>query len=164
MKKDMWRVATHVPLLVRAFTKTEGDVLEVGTGYFSTLVLRWLATMSGRKLVSYESSPSWYRVATKKQSENHEVVFCKSWDEADFDKRHWGLIFIDHGPNKRRHVEIERLKDKCDIMVIHDTEPESDAGYLYSRIWPLFKYKYDFTLYKPWTSAVSNTVDVSILA
>jgi len=160
MKKDMIRVATHIPLLVRAFTQSEGDVLEMGTGYFSTLILRWLCEMSGRTLYSFEGSKGWYERALKKSKPFHKLIYAPDWDKTDIE-RHWGLVFIDHGPNWRRHIDIKRLVNFADYIVIHDTEPESDKAYHYSRIFPLFKYKYDFNKYKPWTSVVSNFKDVT---
>lgn len=159
MKKDMYRMATHIPLLVRAFVLSEGDVLEMGTGYFSTLVLRWLCEMSGRTLYSYEGKRSWYEIALKKAKPFHKIEYVENFDNAPIE-RHWGLVFIDHGPNGRRHVDIKRLANHADYIVIHDTEPESDKGYHYSEIWNLFKYRYDFTKYKPHTSVVSNKFDV----
>lgn len=162
MAQDMIRMVTHLPLLVRMFDKTEGDVLEMGTGYFSTLVLRWLCEMSGRKLVSYEGNKKWYDRIMKKPKPFHEIIYCPNWDEAKIE-RPWGLAFIDHGPNNRRHVDIARLANYADVIVIHDTEPESDKGYHYSKIWDLFKYRYDFTKYLPWASAVSNSIDVTKL-
>ena len=59
-------VASHIPLLVRVFDKSEGDILEVGTGYYSTLLLHWLANTSRRYLYSYESDKYWYDRATLK--------------------------------------------------------------------------------------------------
>lgn len=164
MKHDLIKVATHIPLLVRAFTLSEGDVLELGTGYFSTLVLRWLCEMSGRTLYSYESSHYWYTRALQKPKPFHKVIYVKNFDEADIE-RHWGLVFIDHGPNQRRITEIKRLANYADYMVIHDTNPvigeESPRGYHYNEIWSLFKYRYDFTKYNPHTSCVSNLKDLS---
>jgi len=154
--------ATHIPLLVRVFDKSEGDVLEIGTGFFSTLLLKWLCTISGRNLVSYETKESWYKRAKAKSTEFTDVVYCPNLDDADFDKKHWGLVFIDHGPNTRRIVEIERMADKCDYMVIHDTQPNSDrnpdlpTNYHYDKIWHLFKYRYDYKKILPWTTVVSN--------
>ena len=55
----MVRMATHVPLLVRVFEMSEGDVLEMGTGYFSTLILKWLCEMHDRTLYSFEGSRKW---------------------------------------------------------------------------------------------------------
>lgn len=151
--------ATHIPLLARVFDQSDGDVLELGTGYFSTLLLEWLCSISDRKITSYETNQKWYDRAKRFQSNYHDVIKIENWDEVPTDK-HWGLILIDHGPNERRIVEIERFKDKCDYMVIHDTEPESNRAYKYSEIWSLFKYKYDYTKIKPWTSVVSNFKDM----
>ncbi len=154
-KSYMILCATHIPLLVRAFVLSEGDVLEVGTGYFSTAILRWLCEMSGRTLYSYEQSPGWYERAMRKPAPFHKVFKVESYDEVDVN-RHWGLVLIDHAPTRRRHVEIQRLANQADYIVIHDTNPEWDRGYRYSKIWDLFKYRYDFTKYNPHTSVVSN--------
>ena len=137
----------------------------MGTGYFSTLVLRWLCEMSGRTLYSYEGNQQWYERALKKSKPYHHIIYAPNFDEAPIE-RPWGLVFIDHGPNERRRVDIARLAPYAEMMVIHDTNPEtkpSKHGYGYDAIWPLFAYRYDFTLYDPWTSVVSNTIDVSKL-
>jgi len=152
-------VASHLILLARVFDKSEGDVLEVGTGYYSTLLLHWLGTTHKRQVYSYESSNYWYQRAKKMENEYHHIVYCPSWDEIPTDK-HWGMIFIDHGPNERRRTEIEKFKDKCDYMVIHDTEPASNRAYKYSEIWHLFKYKYDYNKILPATSVVSNSKEL----
>ena len=154
-------VASHLPLLTRVFDRSSGDVLEIGTGYFSTLLLHWLATISERHVYSYESSQGWYDRAKKHESEYHHIVLCKDWASADFDQRRWGLVFVDHRPEDRRHVEIERLAHLADYIVIHDTVPEWDARYQYGKIWHLFKYRYDYTRLWPYSTVVSNFYDVS---
>ena len=152
-------MATHIPVLVRAFAKTKGDILEIGTGYFSTALLRWLCEMSGRTLYSYEHSPFWYAKAKATESDFHKVIKVETYDELPVDKQ-WGLVFIDHAPDYRRQVEIERFANNADMMVVHDTNPEHDKGYHYSNIWHLFKYRYDFKLFNPNTSVVSNFIDL----
>ena len=157
-------MATHIPLLVRVFDLSEGDVLEMGTGYFSTLLLKWLCSMTGRTLYSYESREYWYKRAKAHASDSHKVIFCPDFDKADIE-RHWGLVFIDHGPNTRRVVEIERLANFADYIVIHDTQPnpkglDLPTDYHYEKIWGLFKYRYDYTKAMPWTSVVSNFKDL----
>lgn len=148
--------SSHLPLLLRAFDLTEGDILEIGTGYFSTLVLNWLSMVRKKHVYSYENVEKWYERAKKMEHEYHHVVFCKSWDDLPVDK-YWGVVFIDHGPCDRRKVEIERFKDNCEYLVIHDTEPEQERHYQYSSIWHLFKYRFDDTKGKPHTTVVSNT-------
>jgi len=183
--KNMILVGTHLPVLVRAFELSEGDVLELGTGFFSTNILRWLCEMSGRTLYSYETDMYWYNRAIRKptsfqtdgdsdtealmltdgdlESDTDKVFKVDSFDEIDLSCKHWGLALIDQHPTSRRIVDIKRLVNLVDYIVIHDTNPEYEdyrhgrrKGYRYSEIWPLFKYRYDFTKYNPNTSVVSN--------
>jgi hypothetical protein len=141
------------------FTLSEGDVLELGTGYFSSLVLKWLAEVSGRNVYAYESGERWYRKAKVKESKHYKVFYTPSYDNAPIE-RHWGMALIDHAPDSRRTNEIERLANYVDYMVIHDTNKELDKRYHYSKIWNLFKYRYDFELYYPSTTVVSNLKDL----
>lgn len=163
-ESDKSVLATHVPLLVRVFDLSEGDVLEVGTGWFSTLILHWLAHTYRRNVYSYESKDHWYNKALRHQSEYHHIIKVGSWDELPAGKspsgKNWGLVFIDHSPEARRHVEIERFKDLADYIVVHDTQPEDDAKYQYRDSWKFFKHKKDWKRAKPWASVVSNFKDL----
>ena len=154
--KRSFRAASHLPLLVRAFNVSKGDVLEVGTGYFSTTILHWLGAITGRKIVSYEMDREWFNKAKKDQNDYHDVIFVEDWDKIPLDQKHWGLAFIDHAPAKRRIVEIERLKDLAEYIVVHDTEPRNESVYDYPSIYPLFKYRFDDKRVEPWTSVFSN--------
>lgn len=163
----MARMATHLPLLLRVFEVSEGDVLEMGTGYFSTLILRWYCEMFGRELYSFESIKSWYEKNKAKPKEFHHLFYTPNFDKAEIE-RHWGLAFIDHGPNERRVKEIERLANYAEYIVIHDTQPnfhnvDLPTNYHYEKIWPLFKYRYDYTKLLPWTSVVSNFHNLDFL-
>ena len=157
-------VATHIPLLVRVFDLSEGDVLEVGTGYFSTLVLHWLATISQRQVYSYESKESWYGRAKKYENAYHHIVLCNDWETADFDQRRWGMAFIDHSPGWRRPREVARLANLAEYIVIHDTDPEREGHYEFSKVWGLFKYRYDYNRLWPSSAVVSNFHDLSHIA
>jgi hypothetical protein len=165
MNKQQSKIATHIPLLVRTFEKSEGDVLEMGTGYFSTMILRWLCEMSGRMLYSFESKEYWYNRIASKPKPYHKVFLTPNFDNAPIE-RHWGMALVDHGPNTRRKIDIARLSNYADYIVIHDTQPDhkNNIGlpndYNYDSIWSLFKYRYDFTKYLPWTSVVSNFKDL----
>ena len=156
---------THLPVLFRVADISEGPILEMGTGYFSTLVLNWISQLTGREVISYESNKSWYEKAKKYERGNHKVIFVKSFDEAPIEDRHWGMVFIDQGPNGRRHVDVIRLAkaNNADYIIMHDTEERHDNQYHYSKIWDLFKYRYDHTKYVAHTSVVSNLKDLSNL-
>jgi len=148
---------SHIFTLVRAFDQSEGDVLELGTGYFSTLLLHWMCVMTGRKLVSYDTIEKWYLRAQKMWgNDGHEIYFVPDLDTVDLTDRHWGLVFIDHWPYKRRSVDVMRLKDHADFLVLHDTEPAEAEIYGYPEVYKHFKYIYQYTKHLPWTAVVSN--------
>lgn len=149
-------VASHLMMLAKVWDISKGDVLELGTGFFSTLLLHWFATTYQRHVYSYESKKYWYERNKKYNNEFHHVIFCENWSKLDFDKKKWGMVFIDHSPDADRHKDILRLTKQAEYIVIHDTQPESDNIYHYSRIWKKFKYKYHYKTIKPWTSVVSN--------
>jgi len=160
MKQDKSALATHVPLLIRVFDISEGDVLEIGTGWFSTSILHWLAHISKRKVYSYESKQHWYNRALRYKSKYHEIIKVGSWDELPVD-RHWGLVFIDHSPEARRHIEVKRFANSADYIVMHDTQSEDDEKYQFSKIWHLFKHRHDWRKATPWASVVSNFKELS---
>ena len=147
--------ATHIPMLVKTFELTDGDVLELGSGYFSTTLLRWLCQMAGRTLYSYESSNFWYQKATARPVPFHKVIKVNSFDEADIEK-HWGMVLVDHGPDERRWKDIKRLANFAEYIVIHDSNLTEIKHYGYEKIWDLFKYRYDYTKLNPNTTVVSN--------
>ena len=155
--------ASHIPILIKAFELSKGPVLEMGMGPFSTPVLHWLCLDKKRELVSYENNPNWFNKNKIFETNSHKVTFVKDWDEIDISKIHWGVAFIDHAPNERRKVDIKKLANCADYIVIHDSGEYQDEHYLYSEIYPLFKYKYDYTKEKPYTTVLSNFKDLSIL-
>lgn len=151
---------THTLNLIKAVAETTGDVCEVGVGFSSTPLLHWITL--GRKLVSYESDPDYYRFARKFISENHKVRQAKpDFSNVDFE-RHWSVVFIDHSPKRPLTRGDTAIKFKnADLIVLHDTEPESATHYGYDQVFPLYKYRYDWNLCKPFCSVVSNTIDVT---
>lgn len=137
---------------------TDGPVLELGTGLFSTPLLHWLCKEKQRKLVSCESVTDFFEFPKSFRSKNHTVHFIDDWDKLD-NKEHWSVIFIDHTV-ERRAIDAIRFKDSADYIVIHDTESNE---YGYDKVWQYFKYRYDWKECRPWTTVVSNIFDVTKL-
>lgn len=152
--------ATHIPMLVKVFELTKGDVLELGSGYFSTSLLRWLCQMARRKLISYESSNYWYQKVMRFPAPFHKVVKIEDWDKAKIE-RHWEMVFVDHSPDERRWVDIKRLANHAEYIVIHDSNFSAAKNYGYEKIWGLFKYHYEYTKLNPNTAVVSNFHNIS---
>jgi hypothetical protein len=153
---------SHMPLLIRVLYASDGPVLELGTGLNSTPLIHWICNEMGRKVDSYESHDGFYLAARNYRNDWHGVHLIKDWDTLAIDQ-HWGVVFIDHAPGPRRNVEMGRLCNNADYVVVHDTEPKSDWHYHYSNHFDKYKYRYDYTLAYPQTSVFSNFKDLSAI-
>jgi hypothetical protein len=146
--------ASHIFVLVRAFEQSEGDVLELGTGHYSTPMLNWMGLVTDRKIYSYDTVEEWAKLAIKNYSGvNHEIHFEPDLDKINLTDRHWGLVLIDHAPDERRIVDTLRLKDHADFLVLHDSKPKYNH---YPDIDKHFKYIYTDKRSRSWTTVVSN--------
>lgn len=153
------RYGSHLPVLTKIVEATSGPILELGIGLYSTPYLHWACFPTKRQLVSYDSAENWIRYFKNCRSEFHEVNLITDWDNLRVD-RFWDIVFIDHAPDFRRGVEAGRLANNANFIILHDTEPERDSLYGYSKIYSLFRYRIDYTLVKPHTSILSNFVDL----
>lgn len=136
--------ATHLEALAWAFAHTEGPVLELGAGWYSTPMLNGLAEATGRRLVTVEDrlEVPWPTVAPGPDG-THPAE-----DDA------WGLVFVDHGDAARRAESVLRYRGTT--VVVHDTEPASAQLYPgLDRALNGFSWQRDFTSLKPWTTVVA---------
>jgi hypothetical protein len=133
---------SHMPSLIKLVQNTEGPILELGSGPYSTPILHWLCSVTGRRLITYENVESYYKFARQFQTKYHSIRFIKSWDEVPVKK--YSIVMIDHEPSERRVVDIERFKDS-DYLIVHDTEDKMEYLYGFSKIYHLFKNRHDFT-------------------
>ncbi len=154
---------SHMPILARIMDQTEGQVLELGMGLFSTPLLDLMCAEKKRPLFSYDNDPVWFKENRKWESDYHKVFFVEDWDTVPIEKEHWSVAFVDHKPARRRRAEIKRLAKHADFVIIHDSEPESDKFFKYSWVYKHFKYRYDYTNCRPHTTVLSNTFDLSFL-
>ncbi len=159
---------SHLPILMKIMGMTNGPVLELGMGLFSTPYLHWACYDSQRRLVSYENHQSFFDTFVfddKREAKNkyqyHELhlIEDKDWDTIDISE-HWDVVLVDHNPGPRRKDEVARLKDNADYIVVHDTNGRNDWHYHYSEVYPLFKYRFDYTKCYPFTTVLSNLKDL----
>jgi len=154
--------ATHMAALITAVVNTNGPVLELGCGDFSTPLLHAICGVSGRYLLSAESNLQWMSLFCDLVTEKHDFLLVKDvddWNNIGQD-RHWSVVFVDHAPGKRRVVDIRRLRNNAEIFVIHDTE---DSYYGYEPLLSSFKYKHVYKRYSITTTVVSDSIDVAKL-
>src|SRR5271157_2406306 len=93
---------SHLPILVKLVMMTEGPILELGTGFFSTPMLHWLCAPTKRRLVSYESSEVFIEVAKNYMADFHEIHLVTNWDQVNLSQYNWDVALVDHGPGPQR--------------------------------------------------------------
>ena len=153
---------THLGCLIKAMSKTTGDVLEVGMGVFSTPYLHYQCMISNRHLVSYENCKPWMDFFIKYgyPNENHEINFVEKYSDAKIDKE-WDLVLIDQTPDSSRREEVKRLANLAKYIIIHDSNGRKENVYHYSEIYPLFKYRTIWDKDSNHATVLSNFVDLT---
>lgn len=157
------RYSTFLPMLLEAMARTNGDVLELGAGVFSTPLLHWLCERQRRNLLTIDNSLRWLRFARQYlRTDSHQFQFVENWEDAhSYINKEWDVALIDHSPSGRRIEEIKKLADKVKYLVVHDSESWKDNEYHYSTIYPLFKYIYNFDKADHQTVVLSNFAPVN---
>lgn len=155
------KYGSHLACLIKAFSKTTGDVLELGTGIFSTPYLHYACMLSNRKLVSYENYKEWYDFIKTYENKNHEVIFVDKYANAKIDDFLWDVVLIDQTPDISRSQEAIRLKDKAKYIILHDTNPSNyHVTHYDTAVYPFFKYKADWHGDRNRATVVSNLIDL----
>ena len=154
------KYGSHLPILTKVVNLTNGPILELGMGLYSTPFLHFTCYSTKRKLVSFERDPEWFRNFDDCASDFHEINLIKSWDKLPVDN-YYDVAFIDQSPGRHRPLTAVKLANFAKYIILHDTEPEFDKYYGYSRIYHLFKYRFDYQETFPHTSIVSNFIDLS---
>ena len=152
--------ASHLPILIKVFESSTGPVLELGMGVFSTPVLHMLCKSQDRLLVSYELNKKYVDSHNRFASPLHLINHVINWDDIKIEVP-WGMVFVDHSPDIRRGIEAGRVANHSQFVVLHDSDPSNDPYYKYPDIYPLFKYRFDYKKFRPHTTVLSNSVDVS---
>ena len=163
--------STHQRLLLRAALNTTGPILELGCGWYSTLILHEVARRQDRLLISEDNDPAWLeRVRAKFVTPEHifRPLSRAGWREW------WGLVFVDHGPppelprNSKgllnaldRGQAVLDLMGNADVFVLHDTQPDVRWEYDWDKVLPLFKHQVTDEIVGVQTTVLSNSVDVT---
>jgi hypothetical protein len=163
---------THLAPLIRCVELTTGDVLELGTGYFSTPYLHYKCQLDNRKLVSIDNDRGWIRRFADSDFYNHfyrspmhEFIYVEDWSKAPIEKP-WDVVLVDHTPDERRKEEAIRVKDLAKYVIIHDSNENGGAqfrGYHYDQLFPHFKYKKVWDKDRRHATVLSNFIDLSNL-
>lgn len=150
---------SHLPMLMKAVAETEGPILELGCGLYSTTPLHWACWVPKRKLVTYENNPQFFDFLKAYETDFHEVHCIDDWDAIDISAP-WSVAFVDHEPGLRRGIELGRLAH-AEYVVCHDSEGRNDRKYGLSKSSSLFRYQFEYKDAFPHTSIFSNLHDVT---
>ena len=153
---------SHKLVLLAASIVTAHDktpVMEMGCGYHSTgLFHQLIVNEQKRFLLSTDTDREWLsKFEANMTSPLHQfrhIAQTSEWDTIGIDRPRWSIIFVDHKPGERRVVDIIRLANVTDIMIVHDTEA---SGYNYEPGLAQFPYRYRFNYLKLFTDVVSKT-------
>jgi len=155
---DKTSFGTHLPPLINAVLRTKGIVVELGAGNYSTPILHEICKIQKRVLFTFENDKTWLEKFTDLKTKRHGIIHIDNWDKVTDIVTQCDVALIDHAPPERRIIDIRRLKNIAQIMVIHDVE--RNRTYHYSEVLPLFKYIKIYKRFRKQTALVSNTVDV----
>lgn len=154
-------VGSHLPVLMKLFSITKGPILEYGGGINSTIFFHWACFPTERKVLTLENDWINHKLLRKFRTPWHECQFVKNWDRVTIEDT-YSIVFIDHNPGYQRHIDAKKHINS-EYVVLHDSEPERDNLYFYEKIYPLFKYRLDYTKAVPHTTILSNTHDLGNL-
>lgn len=118
--------ASHQPALIWGIENTNGDVLELGMGDGSTFLINDLLKNSNRRIVSVEDNSSWAARYYCLKNERHRIdeIDPLQWKEKidELSNYEWGVVFVDQHGNENRLYAVEKLANRCDYLIMHDSD------------------------------------------
>jgi len=155
---DLW--STHLAVLVACVAKTQGPVLELGCGHYSTRVLHALCGAQGRELTTIDVNEPWVAQFAHLKAPWHRILLVP--DIAIYlaaeviEGKRWSVVFEDSGRAQFRPDNIAAVRKAADLIIVNNTEPGRPV-YQYERILPSFPHRWDYKRYPVWTSVVSDS-------
>lgn len=120
---------THQPILLDIIRRTDGPILELGAGDYSTRQIHEVAGQ--RKILTIDHDRIWLRKYSHLKTYFHKFILVNNKDIKGYylkDNDHWSVVFIDNIHWDFRVPAIMRYKDTADYLVIHDTQFAANTG------------------------------------
>ena len=155
---------SHFHALLPCLHWTQGPILEVGAGCYSTSLLSLYS--QSRYCRTVESDWQWLEKVKNffpascdlTQDRGHEFQHVENYRDAVMEDRPWDIVFIDQGDHDSRVETALRMKDKSRLVIMHDTEHANLDAALNS-----YRYRYDLKAILPHTSIASQVDDLGWL-
>ncbi|MFC1853773.1 hypothetical protein ACFL27_26615 [candidate division CSSED10-310 bacterium] len=133
--------ATHQPILIEVLKKVRKNIIELGCGHGSTLLIKHMLKPL-QKLVSIESDYEWYAKYRGYADENHSLYYVHaSNDDINETGEKWvkfihekvaeidfELVFIDQSPWTARSYCLNYFKNKAKYIMVHDVDYFPSSG------------------------------------
>ena len=148
---------SHLPVLMKIVQNTDGPILELGCGTYSTQYLHWICFAAKRRLVTYENNPQYYEYLRQFATDYHEIRCVPDWPSIDVSEP-WTVALVDGDPGPRR-ILVEKLFH-AEYVVCHDTEGRASRKHEYAQVFPRFKYQFEYKVTNPHTTLLSNVHDI----
>lgn len=149
---------SHLPALTACFACTNGPILELGIGHFSTTVLHSLCCPHRRRLVSLENKAEWREWFKPWERDGHEIMDNTPQIIREIATEHWGVVLIDDSTSESRYLDVQAFLNTADYILVHDAEgPE-----VIKPILPVIVDAKQFVhkRYFPWTLVVSKNLEI----
>ena len=157
-----WRLnpfrGSHLPVLMKLVQSTTGPIAELGCGTYSTQYLHWACFPTKRPLVTFENQSEYYDYLNQFARDWHQVRCIPNWTDVDLSAP-WTIAFVDENPGPRCLV-LAKLTH-AEYVVAHDTERAGERAHNFTSIFPLFKYRWQYTEATPYTTVFSNFHDLT---
>ncbi|MFH1184717.1 MAG: hypothetical protein V1755_06715 [Chloroflexota bacterium] len=153
--------ATHLGVLLACLRATDGPILELGAGLFSTPLIHAFSRKN-RYARTNEQNKEWaerlsalYRGTA--DDHDHEIIWTPDYAAADITDKPWSVALVDHATHSRA-PDLARLKGHAELIVFHDSEVE-----LWKPDLDAFTYRFTCKVL-PHTSVVSDTQSLDWLS
>lgn len=164
MKGRFQRYGSHIGPLVQAVRQVPGNVLELGTGHYSTQVLHALCCPE-RKVLSLDTNDEWLAIFRYLECPSHEFHLVseptlKGWLSTvqSLDLTGFGLAFVDFWPGTFRIEVADYLIDVVPVIAVHDLSPGPSLNPLSKKLRSV-PFIRKFGAVRPGTGFCSKTVD-----
>ncbi len=171
---------SHVIPLLASFWITDGDILELGSGWYSTPMAHTFSINQDRTILTADTNQNWLQKLTIFKSRLHhfmlvsetsstgafaktvnpsqadEVKVTSSWDLVGANHS-WSVVFVDHAPGLRRPVDLQRLRGHSELLVTHDTDGTLGRVYKLEEVLASFRHRYSFR-YPSWSARFTDVV------
>lgn len=149
---------SHLPALMACLAVTDGPVLELGLGDFSTPVLHVMC-YSVRRLLSLDNDERAIRNFAHLTERQHEVRLDPGYGSLDaLAKEPWSVVLVDEWPSGRRASDAFKFLEAegVEFVVVHDAEVPGIGPPIEAKAASLGLQTVTYKRFEPWTLIVGR--------